>query len=135
MSYCRRCAVFLVLLLPGLTWAQENKAPASEPAPLDKRLAEIENELTALLKEVQSFRRDVRASREQTTTGIRILRLKNGNAIEMAKVLKELFRGPTGQVPAIAPDQRAIFRSRRGPTAARDVWSNGRKAPQACGGA
>jgi RNA polymerase sigma factor (sigma-70 family) len=84
----------------------KDKKNQTDNAPLERRLAALEDQIARLLKEVQSLRRELKAG--ATTSGrvvpklptrgeLRVFTLRFARAAEVAKVLQELFVGPKGR--------------------------------------
>src|SRR6516225_2339625 len=88
----------LIGLAPALARAQDRtKGPGSPkakpPATLEQRIADLEAQAAKLMKEVQALRDEVKATRAPADEDITIFRLKNAEAVRLAKLLDELLRG------------------------------------------
>src|SRR5438552_11782356 len=91
-------AVAVLLGLAPTAVHSQNKttapiAPKSKPATLEQRIAELEVQAAKLQKEAQALRDELRATKAPADEDITIYRLKNANAVTLAKLLDELLRG------------------------------------------
>jgi type II secretory pathway component GspD/PulD (secretin) len=99
-------------LLLGLSMsvanAQDRTATTSEPkakpATLEQRIAALEEQAAKLQKEAQALREALKALKPSVDEDITIYRLKNANAVSLAKLLGELFHGPSNKSLRILAD-------------------------------
>lgn len=97
------------LLLVGPAWAQAppaDRPPKAPPdaAPLERRLAALEDQVAKLLKEVEILRKDLKSPQADATSEFKIFALKHAKASEMAKTLQELLQKKDEQTLRIVAD-------------------------------
>lgn len=96
-------AATAVALTGGLAAAQ----PAKESADVNRRLAELEKRVDAMLQEVRALRAESKArAAAEKPNEVRVFALKHANASEMARTLKGLMQGPDGKGLAFSVDER-----------------------------
>jgi type II secretory pathway component GspD/PulD (secretin) len=111
------CAAVTSLILTGFAVAQPQKPEskgggeqkhAVTPADVERRLAELENSVAAMLKEVRALRDQTKslAGANPKADDVRIFSLKHADAASMAKMLKQLLQGPDAKNLSIAVDER-----------------------------
>jgi RNA polymerase sigma factor (sigma-70 family) len=86
--------------------AEEKKGKEARPADqvdAQLRIAKLEKQVAALSKEVEALRKDARprAAAKASRGEVKIFALRNANADESAKVLKDLFVGDEKRLPKI----------------------------------
>jgi type II secretory pathway component GspD/PulD (secretin) len=106
-----------VALIPTLARADDgSKAGKPDPAALERRVADLEKQLTKLLADLQALRSELKQmAKADAPEEFQIFALKNADAVKLAKVLDEIFNSKAGKALRIVADEQTNSILVRGP--------------------
>jgi hypothetical protein len=97
-------AAFVWFVCCVTAWEQKRQPPPRKgEAPILKRLAELERQLSSVLKEIQELRQDLQAAPKVTAIPV-----KDVDATDTARLLKEIYKGTPRVAIEALPDMRCV---------------------------